>query len=746
MPHRDLRLIIQAALALAHLFLPLLLLFRRRGRRRDYVPLVLYCVLSAVWGLGVALAAQGSNQVSWQLVYIADYVRTDLPVLLAALLVSIGCKSLDRRDHWAWGTAGITWSVVTFGSHLLTRSDAAAARSVTMIAQVGWLVFSCLVIILSARWTLRAPLAFYRNRGIYWLGLLGPLLAGQALALVQDRWGEIVLVPHFLGTTGVTICALANYLPNIKSFLRSVASNMVLAVATALLYALGLVIIQPLFWMGAGLHVPVIGATVVAIVLGLIHHPFHRLIGRIVNRLLWGKGYDPAWIVRDYGRIIGNVLDLEQLATVVVGTISEVLEIQRGALLVITKTEGPVTLRVIEGMGQITRREITLAPASPILLHLTMRGEHFFQYDLDYHRDLQEASYSEKEELRSLDMEIYLPILARERLLGVLVLGPHGKGEPYGSQEVALLATLAQQTAVALQNAYLFGNLRALNAEITQLNEDLRTAYERLKKLDQAKTDFLSIASHELRTPLTVIQGYTDVLTEIAADHSLTPEHAIGITTNLKAGVERLAAVVTAIIDASEIEVKAIDIHRASTTLSAVMATAVGPWREAFEKRHISLTPQGIDDIPPIEADFQRLSQAFGNIISNAIKYTPDGGQVSIEASMVDQEHFEVVIADTGVGIAPEDQPLIFEKFYRVGDLLLHSTGDAKFKGAGPGLGLHIAQGVIEAHGGRIWVESEGYDEERCPGSAFHVLLPLRAGSPVSERRQSDEDKADQRE
>ena len=113
---------------------------------------------------------------------------------------------------------------------------------------------------------------------------------------------------------------------------------------------------------------------------------------------------------------------------------------------------------------------------------------------------------------------------------------------------------------------------------------------------------------------------------------------------------------------------------------------------------------------------------------------------------MVDQEHFEVVITDTGTGIAPEDQLLIFEKFYRVGDLLLHSTGDAKFKGAGPGLGLHIAQGVIEAHGGRIWVESEGYDEERCPGSAFHVLLPLRAGSPASEYGQSGEEEADQKE
>jgi signal transduction histidine kinase len=179
-------------------------------------------------------------------------------------------------------------------------------------------------------------------------------------------------------------------------------------------------------------------------------------------------------------------------------------------------------------------------------------------------------------------------------------------------------------------------------------------------------------------------------------------------------------------LDASTIEVHALDLQYTSTTLQAVISMAMGPWRDALEERGFETLIEGIADIPPLEADLQRLSQAFSNIISNAIKYTPDRGCVSISAAMIDSEHFEVIVADTGVGIAPGDQELIFEKFYRVGSLLLHSTGDTKFKGAGPGLGLHIARGVIEAHDGQIWVESEGYDEEKCPGSAFHVMLPLR--------------------
>jgi signal transduction histidine kinase len=119
-------------------------------------------------------------------------------------------------------------------------------------------------------------------------------------------------------------------------------------------------------------------------------------------------------------------------------------------------------------------------------------------------------------------------------------------------------------------------------------------------------------------------------------------------------------------------------------------------------------------------------------VVSNSIKFTPDGGRITIRGRVlgaqgaVGTDFVELVVADTGIGIAKEEQERIFEKFYRVGDVQHHSSGEYKFKGAGPGLGLPIARGIIEAHGGRIWVESEGYDEARCPGSEFHIVLPVQ--------------------
>jgi signal transduction histidine kinase len=133
------------------------------------------------------------------------------------------------------------------------------------------------------------------------------------------------------------------------------------------------------------------------------------------------------------------------------------------------------------------------------------------------------------------------------------------------------------------------------------------------------------------------------------------------------------------------------------------------------------------------------LQQVFLNLLSNAIKYTPDGGEIEILAQVVEGtesaqpngptraagKFIEIIFEDTGIGIDLEEQERIFGRFYEIRDPDLHSTSKTRFLGGGLGLGLAIARGIVEAHGGFLWAESEGCDEERCPGSRFHVLLPV---------------------
>jgi signal transduction histidine kinase len=145
--------------------------------------------------------------------------------------------------------------------------------------------------------------------------------------------------------------------------------------------------------------------------------------------------------------------------------------------------------------------------------------------------------------------------------------------------------------------------------------------------------------------------------------------------------------------------------------------------------------------LPTIWGDGGRIQQVLGHLISNAVKFTPDGGSVTVSGRVVSQEqldtrapnpplddHFvEVIVADTGIGIEPSEQGRIFEQFYEVQDPSLHSTSKTEFMGGGAGLGLAITRGVAEAHGGWVWVESDGYDPDRFPGSRFHVVLPVGA-------------------
>jgi len=162
-----------------------------------------------------------------------------------------------------------------------------------------------------------------------------------------------------------------------------------------------------------------------------------------------------------------------------------------------------------------------------------------------------------------------------------------------------------------------------------------------------------------------------------------------------------------------------------------VVEMACAELRPAAEGRNQMIEMHGLAGVGPIQADSLRLHQVFVNLIGNAVKYTPDGGRIDITARMLtvtgeQPVGVEVIVADSGVGINIEDQNRIFDKFYRTEGPELHSTSKTRFMGGGPGLGLTIAKGIVDAHGGRIYVESKGYDPEKCPGSHFHVLLPIR--------------------
>lgn len=264
---------------------------------------------------------------------------------------------------------------------------------------------------------------------------------------------------------------------------------------------------------------------------------------------------------------------------------------------------------------------------------------------------------------------------------------------------------------------------------VERISAELNSARASMEKLDKSKSDFISIAAHELRTPLTLIEGYATMLRDRLA--GLDPGgHADILLRGIDNGTRRLKEIVDDMLDVSMIDNDLLSLNFQPLWISRLLEMVQRDFREVMAQR--SLDFQVIQFSGSQEMTFgdeERLFQAFKNLVSNAVKYTPDGGRIVIDGRAL-PGFLEIIVSDTGIGIDPSDHAHIFEKFGKLGSSALHSSGKTKFKGGGPGLGLPIAKGIIEAHGGTIWVESAGFDEALCPGTTFHVLLPLRDSPP----------------
>jgi len=270
---------------------------------------------------------------------------------------------------------------------------------------------------------------------------------------------------------------------------------------------------------------------------------------------------------------------------------------------------------------------------------------------------------------------------------------------------------------------------KEMQAKVTYLTDQLNQVKQSLEKLDRSKSDFIAVAAHELKTPLTLIDGYASMLRESMEQAGLSPTQAV-LSDGIQNGTRRLRMIIDDMIDMSLIDNNLLSLNFQPLWINRLFSVLVDELSNSLQDRHQQLEIHPFPGISEMTfGDPERLLQVFRNVLYNAIKFTPDGGRIYVDGRKL-PGFFEVTICDTGIGIAPDDSQVIFEKFVRLGNTSLHSSSKIKFKGGGPGLGLRIAKGILESHGGAIWVESPGYDEKLCPGSTFHLLIPVRTVSP----------------
>jgi signal transduction histidine kinase len=723
----------------ASLYLPVVasVLRRHEGQETSAALLGAYAVIAMFLGGGEALWRGGR----WQLPPLTFNDIQLYGAMLLSVILLLAALEFTRREIWTWLAVGILWGVTiaailsnalglgevvwTNGTVTLTRERFAPALSA-----LGWFIFTvgALVAVRSAYARSRQPLL--RNRLNYWTPVFFLVLINDGLLIVGRPvpGGLLRLLAAFIAAY---IIATHNP-PDLRVIARRVLTYIITTLFIVGFYVAGFTASQTVFEAMPNFSPLLVGAGI-ALLLSFIFTPLLTLIRNLVNKWFKTEEIHATKTLHAYSQQISNILDMQKLANVAVGLIIEALDITRGFLfLVDTENAGEGTktynIRAVRNPGERQIKILSLNEENPVVKHFLFDQTPLLQYDLDLLPTYRAVTSAEREWFQRLEAEVYLPIFSKREWIGMLALGAKISGNRYSEDDLVTLATLANQTAVALENARLVENLIQLNTELRQAYRDLDKAKRDLERLDQTKSDFISIASHELRTPLTTMIGYTEMLLE---DQAL-PEMAHEMLKGISKGTKRLHEIVDSMFDIAQIDARALQLHLTSVDTAIVIKDVAHRLEKTIKEREQALSVE-IPPLPKVKADPNLLEKLFQHLLNNAIKFTPNKGKIKVAARSVSSQTggdmpnggIEIIVSDTGVGVDPEARDIIFSKFYQPGDLSKHSTSKTRFKGSGAGLGLALSKGIVEVHGGRIWVESTGYDEVNFPGSHFHVILPL---------------------
>ena len=286
-------------------------------------------------------------------------------------------------------------------------------------------------------------------------------------------------------------------------------------------------------------------------------------------------------------------------------------------------------------------------------------------------------------------------------------------------------AVLSQSPRMAID--IIRTTLDRMRANDQMMIADLQRTNQVLSQLDRNKLEFIQVAAHELRTPLTVLKGYVKVLGSFPDVKTNPAMHEV--MEGIIKGADRMHEVVNLMLDVTRIDSETLKVAAMPIPLKRAINDLVNDLTKLAIDRKVEITTLHTEDAPAINADPTLISKALYHLIINAIKYTPDGGKVLVSTRPIIMDNnapgIEIAVRDTGIGLDVEHHDLVFEKFYQVGSVAIHSSGKTTFKGGGVGLGLAIVRGVARAHGGKVWVESAGHDEEQLLGSTFYLQLPL---------------------
>jgi signal transduction histidine kinase len=361
----------------------------------------------------------------------------------------------------------------------------------------------------------------------------------------------------------------------------------------------------------------------------------------------------------------------------------------------------------------VAEGSFSLLARSPIVRVLERRGDYLSRRDLDVLPQLQAVSSEERQMLESAEVALLVPMKSRGHLTGVLALGAKASGEGYSQEDIGLLVTVTHAASAHIENARLYA--------------EERQRAERLQELDRMKTDFLAIVSHQLKTPITSIKAAIGMLGDMEEASSPGPRGRL--MASLGRGADALESLVNNLLDFARVKSARVHLDLEVLDLAEVVQDAAAVVASAVRAKEQTMVVDSHTPLPPVLVDRTRMEQVLLNLLSNANRYTPEGGSITVYLRQQDDQVL-VEVRDSCGGIPSEDQEWVFEAYRRP-----RSQSPAS-AASGTGLGLAIAKSLVELHNGRIWLESRPGE-----GCSFIVALPAHRAEETRDRIQQAENR-----
>jgi len=455
--------------------------------------------------------------------------------------------------------------------------------------------------------------------------------------------------------------------------------------------------------------------SIAAVIVVLILTPLKKFITSLSEKIFFTSPTNYQDLIKRLSHIISSEIDLDRLISSISTSIIQTLQVNKSEILLLNPQDqtfcdrsGKMCLKDEDNIIQYFKKEKQTV--------ISYELEDILKNTSSQHIDIQSIKcvLSEVKKLKSV---VAIPIFGGEndnKLVAVFLIGGKLNSEIFSLQDLQLFSVITSQLGLALEKSRLYDETKQFNSklkkEVAKATQELRQAYDKLKHLDDAKTEFISITSHQLRTPLSGLRSGLSMLLE--GDYGKLSKKTHSAIENLYKNSHRLMRLVNTFLNISRIETNRLTATKKKIDLVELINSVINELKGEVKKKGLNLEFKPPQNKIIIQADVIKLSDALVNLFDNAIKYTSIG-KIIIKLKK-DKKQIKFELTDSGIGFSPAESKKLFDKFSR-------SPAAIKIYPDGSGLGMYISKKIIEAHGGKIWATSPGKNK----GSTFGFSLPV---------------------